>query len=444
MKRGYRIIVAIILIIGICFLLLFDFKEEVNHDVSSINFTRNVVDNSLYTVDVSFKDNVDKSTRCLLTKDEKPNGDWVKIQEGKCSFNTPLGIYNLYLKDKFGNITKYEDKYKVDIILKDNNYYMYNGLIGKIDYEIMSVGGNASDLKFISNNSNIVNVNSNNIHAKSLGNTKIDILFKDEVVSSVNVYVTNSIRDMHSTSSKEYIKCGQFSLEEAKLVDNILFKRVKDAGEGTRAGVLAATRFITLEFNYRVHYFFENGRLMNYEPYLFVDGEGRYYHKGLYLHSSKFEDIQASFVGPAIWGCDLKNFTTLGSYQQGLLYPNGLDCSGFVSWALYNGGMEIGDIGAGFEDGHFDYTDLGVRKNITNDLIYSGEVKAGDLIGNNGHIAIIAGIDDNNYYIAESLDTTGGVVITTVSKDKLTSSIYKHIILMDGVYNGDGNYSVMW
>ena len=107
--------------------------------------------------------------------------------------------------------------------------------------------------------------------------------------------------------------------------------------------------------------------------------------------------------------------------------------------------MNIGDIGAGTDYEHFDYTDVGVQKYITNDLVYSGEIKAGDLIGLDGHIAIIVGIDDYNFYIAESLPTTGGVAITTVSKDRLAYSMYKYVMLMDGVYNGDGNnYTVMW
>ena len=57
----------------------------------------------------------------------------------------------------------------------------------------------------------------------------------------------------------------------------------------------------------------------------------------------------------------------------------------------------------------------------------SDKVKVGDLIGNNGHMAIIAGWDDKNIYIAESLDTTKGVVMTTVPRNKLVkNSIYKY------------------
>ena len=82
---------------------------------------------------------------------------------------------------------------------------------------------------------------------------------------------------------------------------------------------------------------------------------------------------------------------------------------------------------------------------ITDELMASGRVKVGDLIGHNGHAAILIGWDDNNYYIAEALPNIGGVRVTTVNRSKLVhNSIYKFIILMDDVYKKDGNYTNMW
>ena len=57
-------------------------------------------------------------------------------------------------------------------------------------------------------------------------------------------------------------------------------------------------------------------------------------------------------------------------------------------------------------------TGTGEKVNLSDELMTSGRVKVGDLIGNNGHMAIIAGWDDSYYYIAESLDTTKGVSCT--------------------------------
>ncbi len=78
--------------------------------------------------------------------------------------------------------------------------------------------------------------------------------------------------------------------------------------------------------------------------------------------------------------------------------------------------------------------------------MHSGKVKVGDLIGLDGHAALLAGWDDTNYYIAESLNTTGGVVMTVVPKAKLENrnSIYTFVVLMDDYYKKDGNLTNYW
>lgn len=37
-------------------------------------------------------------------------------------------------------------------------------------------------------------------------------------------------------------------------------------------------------------------------------------------------------------------------YSEDRLGINGLDCSGFVTWAMLNGGFESGDVGSGNEE----------------------------------------------------------------------------------------------
>ena len=60
-----------------------------------------------------------------------------------------------------------------------------------------------------------------------------------------------------------------------------------------------------------------------------------------------------------------------------------------------------------------------------------------------GHIAILIGQDDDNYYIAESLNNYKGVVVKTYSKKKVKNT-FKYVVLMDDVYNGDGNLTNLW
>ena len=223
-----------------------------------------------------------------------------------------------------------------------------------------------------SENENIATVDNNgNVKGVGYGTTYVDAISESGIVGKTKVIVSSFITKPVINTKKSYLACKQFTKDEADMIDQILFDRVDKAGYGTRAGVLAAARFLTLEFSYRIHYFYENGRLNNYAPYKHVDGEGRYYHRGLYLNESKFSELSASFVGPAIWGCDLQNYTDWGPYKIGNYYPNGLDCSGFVSWALLNGGFDVGDIGAGENANHNDLDDLGTKVTITNELMNS-------------------------------------------------------------------------
>lgn len=454
-KIGFSIIALIVIILGI-YVTYVNFKFPPYVTNIEINESKRFDNQVIFNIEVkSHLLKIDKTTWCLLSiNDNLPKEDddgWIKATNGYCSFTVEDGEYNIFVKDSLGNIVN-ADKQKVNIdkILEikpsKNIFYMWRGMEQKLSYEIVKLGNVKDNIKMTSANDKIASISENGIiTANNYGTTIISLTSEDGALSKVKIIVSPFITKPVVNTKKSYITCKQFNLEEANLIDEILFDRIDDAGYGTRAGVVAAARFITLEFAYRIHYFYENGRLNNYSPYKHVDGEGRYYHRGLYLNESKFADITASFVGPAIWGCDLQNYTDWGPYVTGKYYPNGLDCSGFVTWALLNGGFDVGDIGAGANANHNDLDDLGEKVMITNELMNSGRVKVGDLIGLNGHMAILAGWDDNNYYIAESLNTTGGVVMTVVKKSNLVNnSIYDYIILMDEVYKKDGNLSNMW
>lgn len=458
MKKNHRtilIISAIIIILIICGIFYLNFVTPPYitsvEKTDSIRLQDKMIIN-IYVNNHFYK--LNKDTWCLVTtNDEIPAADsdeWLKAVNGYCNFTVDVGNYKVYVKDKYNNINSLDNQnVKIDKVIqikpKKDVYYLYKGQRDTITYDLNIMGNADKTISFGSSNKTLVEVDEHgNIIGNNYGSVDIELKSVNGVKATVKVYVSPFITSPKVDTSKKYLTCGQFNYNEAKLVDNMLFDRIDKAGYKTRAGVVAAARFITLEFSFRVHYFYENGRLNNYKPYLHVDGEGRYYHRGMYLNKSKFSDIKSSFVGPATWGCDLQNYTDWGPYVTGKYYPNGLDCSGFVTWALLNGGFDVGDIGAGENVDHNDLDDLGEKVYITNDLINSGRVKPGDLIGFNGHMAILAGWDDNNYYIAESLNTTGGVVMTVVAKNKLARSMYKYIILMDNVYKEDGNLTNMW
>jgi hypothetical protein len=194
------------------------------------------------------------------------------------------------------------------------------------------------------------------------------------------------------------------------------------------------------EFPYRISYFSENGRIAFRSTK--VDGEGRYYHKGLYLSKDRESGIQYKNQGPATWRCNMYNRISHRTSR------NGLDCSGFISWVLLNGGFDPGDIGAGVTE-VYDLTDTGKRTKFNQSVVDSGVVKTGDLLSSpnssGGHIAMIVGMDDKYYYVAESLWTGKytGVVIMPYLKNTAYKRYY-YVMLMDDYYKEDGNYSVHW
>lgn len=336
-----------------------------------------------------------------------------------------------------------------DLIIGDNlpkKVFIALNETSTLDPKLRLVGSK-QNIKYETNNSDIVSVKNNKITGKKIGKAKITMTANGKYTKSVDIEVTNLItkRPKKFNNNKPNLQCNQYSEKEVKKLEEILDYKIKNVGGyGTRAAVVEAIRFLMLDFKYQIEYFFENGRLVGgvHE----VDGEGRYYHRGLYLSKSKFKDLKKTYAGPAIWGCPLRNFEDWGTtFKKGQFKPNGLDCSGFVSWAIVNGGFDPGDRGAG--DNLNDNTELndigGEKVKITDDFVKSGKLKAGDIIGIWGHIAIVAGIDDENVYVAESLWTFGGPVINTYKKDKLDDK-FVQAVLLDDYYKKDGLYTNMW
>ena len=301
--------------------------------------------------------------------------------------------------------------------------------------QIKSVGYVENIVNWYSENNDIATVDkSGKITAVSEGQTTIIAKIENAEVK-IDVIVTDliTLKPKEFNNKKKYLPCNIYTKEENDLLDEILKDRINDAGYKTRAGVIEAARFLTLEFPYKIRYFSENGRLATNG----VDGEGRYYHEGLYLNSSRYSNISKSMKGPKTWGCSLYSNPSHG-YRS-----NGLDCSGFVSWVLLNGGYDVGDIGAGLAS-HLDLTDYGERIKFNSQVISSNKVKVGDLLSsggiNGGHIAIIVGEDDNNYYVAESLWTPPNVAVVIIPySKKAIFNRYCYVMLMDKYYKEDGN-----
>lgn len=377
---------------------------------------------------------LDNNYDCLFTDEyilpDVDSNKWVASdKEYKCYTKFDNSKY-IFLKKNNKIVYSTDDV----IYLETLSNKVYMALNDKKDLPIKVIG-NINNLDFKYSNSAVIDINKGKIISNSIGKTSI-ITKYNGTKNIIDVIVS----DLIVTMPKEYdlkkkeLECNKYSEEESDILDDILKSRVNEVGASTRASAVSVARFLTLEFPYRINYFYENGRQTTNK----VDGEGRYYHKGLYLTESKYSSLTGSTSSPKAWGCKLYS-NPVKRYDN-----NGLDCSGFVSWVLLNAGFDPKDVGAGFAD-YLDLTDYGDVKRINSATIK--DIKVGDLLHSyaaGGHIGIIVGIDNDYFYVAQALwyDEVG-VIITKYKKDSLYKS-FPHVVLMDKYYINDGKLTNMW
>lgn len=446
MKNKYILILIIILIYVINLVVFYslDFKLEID------NIIFNSYDESKEVINITIKkkDPIFFEHEFLCVAAAETFEITAKGANGKCTMELPIDnnynfiLTNHYYKSESKKILDYIDN-QLSFRFSNDKIYLAIGESTSINYIEKFVVPVQQLYEFKSSNTNVASIEDGVILAKEKGLTKI---VEPHSGSELIVEVT----DLISTSEfpekrKPTIPCRYYSEEDAKKLDELLEYYVSQAGTGTRAGAVAAARFLTLQFNYRIPYFYENGRV-NETGVNLADGEGRYYKKGLYLNEDKFADIKYKYNGPAIWGCPLRNWDNNEPYGfiAGNKMPNGLDCSGFVSWALKNGGFDPGDYGAGDTPGPKpQMTKLGKYTRITSSIINNNEIKTGDLFNYSGHIAIIIGQDEEYFYVAESLPHLRGVVATKYKKNKV-SATFPYVVFMDDYYKKDGNLTDFW
>lgn len=281
------------------------------------------------------------------------------------------------------------------------------------------------------NNDDIVMVVDNVAIGKKKGITTLQVSNCPLEIEVTDLYSKQTINN-----NKPYLPCGRYNKEENDYLDKALQRFINKAGYKTRAGVVEAARFLTLRFNYKMNYFYENGRLTNdgIEKNI-VDGEGRYYHTGLYLSDDRINDVKPTLNGPATWGCEL-----FENYDEEYI-PNSLDCSSFICWAMLNAGFDVGDLGAGPIDDVDDLTDIG--KLVSIEDVNVSDIKVGDLIGFDGHIGIFIGDDGSNLYVAH-MYWESDLQVSTYSYSQIKNTDWEYVILMDSFYQYDGNITNYW
>ena len=163
-----------------------------------------------------------------------------------------------------------------------------------------------------------------------------------------------------------------------------------------------------------------------------------------YFHGGGHELSMDKFIGlNPNWG---KNATIkFGSDNQkeGEVYPYFYDCSGFVTWAMCNGGYKfnVNDC-----PNALDLSNLGEKKELKN--IDLSAVQVGDLAWRKGHVGMIVDVSKTNHEIkvAHTSYSGEGMNITTINTDtgrivydsvgssnvdRIGDEYFTHITLMD-------------
>lgn len=105
------------------------------------------------------------------------------------------------------------------------------------------------------------------------------------------------------------------------------------------------------------------------------------------------------------WGTPMK-VTAPGSTTTGTTIPYGLDCSGFVDWAFYNGiGQALGT-GGGTYDQYEQCRRIDFSEAIPGDIVFFSDLS---------HVGIYAGFDENGQPIAIQCGCSNGVSVTSLS-----------------------------
>lgn len=123
---------------------------------------------------------------------------------------------------------------------------------------------------------------------------------------------------------------------------------------------------------------------------------------------------------------------------EGANWPYGLDCSGFVTWSIINGGYQMN---VSYTGAYLDYIKP-ITYTFNVDNLKSGKIKAGDLLYRDGHIAIITELDHlkGTIKVAEEKGAKYGMVVTnTTIDDFVNTNKYSDIYSMEEYYNNPAN-----
>lgn len=219
----------------------------------------------------------------------------------------------------------------------------------------------------------------NNIIAKmnQLSNdmaTTVNIFSQTELANMEGIKITSiglndALKSQYSNTFNEELTGYDFEYYQ-KLFNKVLSMASDERAKSTMAAIFLATSFP------HMNYFWGGG------------------------HDKICNGLDPTWRQPRV-------VTAEGSESTGTERPNSLDCSGYVSWALKNGGYNIeGPMTT------WDLEKIGNKIPIT--AATQNNIQAGDLASMEGHIGMIIKVDGNEITVSHC-SGTGGMSITKMN-----------------------------
>lgn len=279
------------------------------------------------------------------------------------------------------------------------------------------IGTNAL-IRWTSSNPSVATINNGVITAVGVGDTIVTATsegvsttakIKVKIVSTSDIYTFKYVKNQ---MDKPLMACNTYTASDRAKLEDQLYRAIQKVGYGTRAGVVEAARFLVGALDYRVPYLGPKSKSVDPESVL-----GYYNKVGLNIGHNRG------------WGC----------YVYG--WKQGIDCTGFTSWAFKNGGVKL----SGVYSNSNTYPSTQVVNQIRpGDLMLSPCYDSCRFDADYSHVGVVIGVDENKIYVAES--TTGSInsiVITELDKKNMPTK-YKFAVAKLYKYENDGKLTDMW
>lgn len=287
------------------------------------------------------------------------------------------------------------------IVTVDNiiNNYVCKGEITGIGTSLLVTP--TDDIKEYKWNINNEIISGGNSYVKNelVNNAIVELVFNNDKSYKVNCSIEDKLIyhfKYDENNTKPFMRNGTYSSSDKARLDAMLKQVVNEAGYGTRAGVVAAARFLVGGLDYKVPY----------------EGGSYYRRVGLNIGQS------------GAWG------------SSGI----GLDCYSFVSWARKQNGLGEDSLYSGDKYKTVDH----INQIRVGDYLLtpcSGECKNPFKIN---HIALVIGVDSNYIYVAESKTVDVNALVVTKIDKKNPPTRYSLSLVKHEKYPSDGNITNMW